>query len=256
MEMTGQQRIAAAPQRVWDALLDPAILKECIPGCQSLDKDGDRMKATVAIKIGPISAKFAGAISLMDQDPPRSCRIVGEGQGGTAGFAKGEAKVKLEGQDGATILTYSVDAQVSGRLAQVGGALIDATAKRLAASFFKRFGELVEVPAAAAAAPIPEAPTSAAMQKAPAAATPATEMLVVKGPTSPSVLLVAVALAAIIGFLIGRGQGGGSEWMGVEIGLLLVLIVGAGFWAGKGSATPIVVLDAAQVARLLREQNR
>jgi carbon monoxide dehydrogenase subunit G len=256
MEMTGQQRIAAAPQRVWDALLDPAIMKECIPGCQSLDKDGDRMRAVVAIKIGPISAKFAGAISLTEQEPPRSCRIVAEGQGGNAGFAKGEAKVKLEGQDGATVLTYTVDAQVSGRLAQVGGALIDATAKRLAASFFKRFGELIDVqmagPAPATAPVI--VPPSASGQTAPAGVPPVVDVPARKSAGTPVAWILAVAVAAIVGFLIGRGQGSGSDWMGIAVGLLLMVVAAAGFLVGKGAAAPVVILDAAQVARLLRER--
>jgi hypothetical protein len=215
------------------------------------------MKAVVAIKIGPISAKFAGAISLMDQDPPRSCRIVGEGHGGNAGFAKGEAKVQLEGEDGATVLTYTVDAQVSGRLAQVGGALIDATAKRLAASFFKRFGELVEVPAAEPPAAAPtHAPADAAASapRTPAAAAPVVDRPAPKSAGTPTAWILAVALAAVIGFLVGRGQGAGSDWMGIAIGLLLVLVAFAGFCVGKSAAAPVVVLDTAQVARLLRER--
>ncbi|CAN7379459.1 carbon monoxide dehydrogenase subunit G [Phenylobacterium sp. LjRoot225] len=153
MKMTGEQRIAASRQAVWEALNDPEVLKQCIPGCQSLEREADeRLKATVAIKVGPIGAKFAGAVTLSDLDPPNAYRISGEGQGGVAGFAKGGAEVRLVDDEGATRLTYDVQAQVGGRLAQLGGAVIDATAKQLAGAFFKRFGEIVARPSEAAAA--------------------------------------------------------------------------------------------------------
>lgn len=258
MEMTGQQRIAAVPQRVWDVLLDPAVLQECIPGCQSLEKDGDRMRAAVVIKIGPIGAKFSGAISLTEQDPPRSCRIIGEGQGGNAGFAKGEAKVKLEDQGGTTVLSYTVSAQVSGKLAQVGGALIDATAKRLAANFFKRFGEIVERPETESVATTPSVDESSRVTAHSPGATPApvADMPLTKNAGAPMTWILAVALAAIVGFLVGRGQGGGSDWMGIAIGLLIMLVAVAGFFVGKGTATPFLVLDAAQVSHLIDGHDR
>lgn len=148
MKMTGEQRIAASREQVWQALNDPDVLKQCIPGCQSLEWEGHgRLKASATIKVGPISAKFAGAVTLSDLDPPSAYTISGEGQGGAAGFAKGAAYVRLTDEDETTLLVYEVDAQVGGRLAQLGGAVIDATAKQLAGSFFKRFGEVVARPA-------------------------------------------------------------------------------------------------------------
>jgi carbon monoxide dehydrogenase subunit G len=146
--MTGEQQIAAARERVWKALNDPDVLRQCIPGCQSLEWESEaRLKASVTIKVGPISAKFAGAVTLSDLDPPSAYMITGEGQGGAAGFAKGGARVRLAEDGETTLLVYEVEAQVAGRLAQLGGAVIDATAKQLAGSFFKRFGQLVAQPA-------------------------------------------------------------------------------------------------------------
>jgi carbon monoxide dehydrogenase subunit G len=109
MKMNGEQRIAAPRARVWEALNDPEVLRQCIPGCQSLEKEADdRLKATVQIKIGPIGARFNGAVTLSELDPPNSYVISGEGQGGTAGFAKGSARVSLTDEGDATHLTYSL----------------------------------------------------------------------------------------------------------------------------------------------------
>jgi carbon monoxide dehydrogenase subunit G len=145
MQMSDSQRIPAPKQQVWDALNNPEILKQCIPGCQSLEMSApNEMTATVVLKVGPVKATFGGKVTLSDLDPPRSYRISGEGSGGIAGFAKGGALVKLS-EDGpdATILSYEVDAQIGGKLAQLGGRLIDSTAKKLAGQFFSSFGELV-----------------------------------------------------------------------------------------------------------------
>ncbi|MCL8382897.1 MULTISPECIES: SRPBCC family protein [Xanthobacter] len=142
MDMNGEQRIPAAQDLVWRALNDPEILKVCIPGCQELVKSSDtQMSATVVLKVGPVSARFEGAVTLSDLDPPNSYRISGEGQGGMAGFAKGEAVVRLEADGNDTILRYEVNAQVGGKLAQLGARLIDATAKQMSAAFFRRFAE-------------------------------------------------------------------------------------------------------------------
>ena len=129
MDMTGERRIPASRDVVWQALNDPEILKASIPGCESMEKLGENeLKATAAVKIGPIAARFTGKVNLLDLDPPHSYRIEGEGQGGVAGFAKGGAVVRLA-QDGAeTVLTYEVKAQVGGKIAQLGARLIDATA--------------------------------------------------------------------------------------------------------------------------------
>lgn len=145
MDMTGERRIAAPRQVVWDALNDPAVLKASIPGCESLEKTSDsQMKATASVKIGPISARFTGNVQLTDIDPPNGYSIGGEGQGGVAGFAKGGAKVALADDAGATLLRYEVHAQVGGKLAQLGARLIDATSKQMADAFFTRFSAQVE----------------------------------------------------------------------------------------------------------------
>jgi carbon monoxide dehydrogenase subunit G len=144
MDMTGERRIPATREKVWAALNDPDILKASIPGCETLVKESDTdLRATASVKIGPISAKFAGKVQLLDLDPPNGYRIAGEGQGGVAGFAKGGATVNLTQDGEATILTYDVKAQVGGKIAQLGARLIDATAKQMADAFFDRFAALV-----------------------------------------------------------------------------------------------------------------
>jgi uncharacterized protein len=151
MDMTGERRIPAPRQTVWNALNDPAALKASIPGCESLEKLSDtELKATASVKIGPIAARFAGKVNLLDLDPPTSYRIEGEGQGGVAGFAKGGAIVKLADDAEGTLLTYEVKAQVGGKIAQLGARLIDATAKQMADAFFTRFANEVVGPAPAA----------------------------------------------------------------------------------------------------------
>ncbi|KRR27084.1 carbon monoxide dehydrogenase [Bradyrhizobium lablabi] len=145
MQMNDSQRIPASKEEVWAALNDPEILKQCIPGCQSLDMSSPtEMTATVVFKVGPVKATFGGKVTLSDLDPPNSYRISGEGSGGVAGFAKGGALVRLEsGAPDITVLHYEVDAQIGGKLAQLGARLIDSTARKLAAEFFKSFGEVV-----------------------------------------------------------------------------------------------------------------
>jgi uncharacterized protein len=144
MQMNDSQRIPASKQKVWEALNNPDVLKQCIPGCQSLEMSApNEMTATVVLKVGPVKATFGGKVTLSDLDPPSSYRISGEGSGGIAGFAKGSAEVKLS-EDGpdATILSYQVDAQIGGKLAQLGGRLIDSTARKLAGQFFSSFSGL------------------------------------------------------------------------------------------------------------------
>ncbi len=166
MDMTGSERIAAPRERVYEALNDPEILKAAIPGCESIEKTSDTaMTATVVTKVGPVKAKFQGAVTLSDFDPPNGYTISGEGKGGPAGFAKGGAKVRLEDDDGATILHYEVKADVGGKLAQLGSRLIDSTARKLSGEFFSRFAEIVAEPAAEAA---PEVAAQAAPAAAPA----------------------------------------------------------------------------------------
>ena len=145
MDMTGERRILAPRRVVWDALNDTVTLKASIPGCESLEKTGDnQMKATAAVKLGPISARFNGAVTLSDIDAPNSYTITGEGQGGVAGFAKGGAKVFLTDDAGATLLRYEVNAQVGGKLAQLGARLIDAAARQMAEQFFTKFSDEVQ----------------------------------------------------------------------------------------------------------------
>ncbi len=145
MDMTGERRIPAPRARVWEALNNPDVLKASLPGCEVLEKEADdKLKAVLAVKIGPISARFTGKVQLQDLDPPNSYRIEGEGQGGVAGFAKGGANVRLA-DDGpaATLLSYDVKAQVGGKIAQLGARLIDASAKQMADAFFDNFSNAV-----------------------------------------------------------------------------------------------------------------
>jgi carbon monoxide dehydrogenase subunit G len=144
MDMSGSHRIPAAREKVWAALNDPDILKACIPGCESLEKTSDtEMTAAVTTKIGPVKAKFKGAVTLENIKAPESYTIVGEGKGGVAGFAKGSADVSLAEDGDGTVLTYEAKAQVGGKLAQLGSRLIDSTAKKMAEDFFSKFTELV-----------------------------------------------------------------------------------------------------------------
>jgi carbon monoxide dehydrogenase subunit G len=141
----GEERISAPVQKVWEALNDPEVLKICIPGCQSLEKKSDTdLAATVVLKIGPIKAKFLGAVKLKNLKPPHSYTIEGEGQGGIAGFAKGGADVTLtEESAGVTVLNYAAKADVGGKIAQLGSRLITSTSKKLAGEFFSTFNAKV-----------------------------------------------------------------------------------------------------------------
>jgi carbon monoxide dehydrogenase subunit G len=145
MQMNDSQRIPVSKEKVWAALNDPQVLKECIPGCQSLEMSSPTdMTATVVFRVGPVKATFGGKVTLSDLDPPNSYRISGDGSGGVAGFAKGGATVRLESESPeVTILHYDVDAQIGGKVAQLGQRLIDSTAKKLAGEFFAAFGAVV-----------------------------------------------------------------------------------------------------------------
>jgi uncharacterized protein len=145
MQMIDSQRIPASKETIWAALNDPEILRRCIPGCQALEMTTpNEMTATVVIKLGPVKATFGGKVSLSDINPPNSYRISGEGSGGIAGFAKGGASVRLEKEDlEMTILHYQVDAQIGGKLAQLGSRLIDSTAKKLAGAFFENLATAI-----------------------------------------------------------------------------------------------------------------
>jgi uncharacterized protein len=153
MDMTGTQHIEAPRDLVWVALNDVEVLRQSIPGCESIEKVSDtEMNAKVTLRVGPVKATFTGKVTLSDLDPPNGYTITGEGSGGAAGFAKGSAVVRLVENAGATNLNYEVKAQIGGKLAQLGSRLIDATSKKLATEFFEKFGDAVAPPAEPAAA--------------------------------------------------------------------------------------------------------
>jgi len=144
MELTGEERIAASRDTVWKALNDPEILRACIPGCESLEKISDtELEATVGVKIGPVKTRFNGKVELTNLNPPSSYTISGEGKGGVAGFAKGGADVVLTDEGNETVLAYTVNADVGGKIAQLGSRLIASTSKKLATQFFENFNAAV-----------------------------------------------------------------------------------------------------------------
>lgn len=198
MNLSGEYRLPLPRTVVWDGLNDPEILKQCIPGCEELTETEDNgFAAKVGLKIGPMTARFTGKVTLSDIDPPNGYKIAGEGQGGVAGFGKGSAIVKLaEDGAGGTILTYTADSQVGGKMAQLGSRLIDATAKKLADEFFGKFAATVAPPAAAGAA----APETPAHPQTPENAAPQT------GGLPQSVWIAAlVAAVAIVLWMVLRG---------------------------------------------------
>jgi len=144
MEMKGEQLLPAPQQTVWKALNDPEVLKACVPGCESITPAGDNAYEVLMVaRVGPVSAKFKGKLTLSDINPPNSYSISFEGQGGAAGFAKGGAQVQLNAEDGKTKLVYQAKANVGGKLAQIGSRLVDAAAKKVADEFFKNFNAKV-----------------------------------------------------------------------------------------------------------------
>ena len=145
MTMSGEVQLAASRNVVWEKLNDPAVLKSCIPGCEELETTEEGgFRATAKIKVGPVSARFKGKVTLSDLDPPNGYKISGEGEGGVAGFAKGGATVALTDKDGGTLLTYNVEAQIGGKLAQLGQRLINGSAKKIADEFFSNFAKAVQ----------------------------------------------------------------------------------------------------------------
>ena len=163
MEMTGAQIIPALQAEVWRGLNDPEILKACISGCESIEKlTGTEYAIVTTAAIGPVKAKFRGKLLLADLDPPNSYSLSFDGQGGAAGFAKGSAKVSLTTEAAGTRLSYTVKAQVGGKLAQIGSRLIDGVAKKLADDFFAAFNQKMAGPAPVAAEPSAEAAPGAA----------------------------------------------------------------------------------------------
>lgn len=224
MQMTGEQHVAAPRQRVWEALNDPAVLAACIPGCQSLEREGDdRFAAVAEVKIGPIGARFKGAVTLSEIDAPNSYVLSGQGNGGIAGNARGRAQVRLADDGAGTRVSWTVDAEVGGRMAQLGGPIIDATARQLAGQFFRKFGEVVT--GGLPAAPAPAAAGAAGAAPAPAAAA-----------GSPSTLpwLAVIVVALIAGYLFGQAH----VPFGAIIGLvgIVALALAIGVRLGRGGS--------------------
>jgi len=151
MTMSGEVQLTAPREAVWTALNDPAVLKACIPGCEELEKteDAEGFRAVAKLKVGPVSARFKGRVTLSDLDPPNGYKITGEGEGGVAGFAKGGATVGLTDNEGGTLLHYDVEAHIGGKLAQLGQRLINGSAKKLADEFFANFSKAVQADAEA-----------------------------------------------------------------------------------------------------------
>jgi uncharacterized protein len=198
MNLSGEYRLPMPRTLVWDGLNDPEILKQCIPGCEELTKTEDNgFAAKVGLKIGPMTARFTGKVTLSDIDPPNGYKIAGEGQGGVAGFGKGSAIVKLaEDGEGGTILTYTADSQVGGKMAQLGSRLIDATAKKLADEFFGKFAAVVAPPPVVAESSAAIAPE---MPQTPAASPPPTGGL----PQSVWIAALVAAVAALLWMVLG-----------------------------------------------------
>ena len=200
MDMTGEFRIPAPREAVWKALNDPEILKQCIAGCEELQKTSDtEFVAKVTARVGPVKASFAGKVTLSDLDPPNGYKITGEGQGGAAGFARGGAEVHLEPDGDGTLLKYSVNAAIGGKLAQIGARLIDGTARKMAGDFFAKFAEIVGGGQTAAATQGQPAPSAA--PAAPAAAMEGSPSAGLKPWVWVSALVV---LALILLFYYGR----------------------------------------------------
>ena len=221
MQMTGEQHVAAPRQRVWEALNDPAVLAACIPGCQSLEREGDdRFAAVAEVKIGPIGARFKGAVTLSEIDAPNSYVLSGQGSGGIAGNAKGRAQVRLADDGAGTRVSWTVDAEVGGRMAQLGGPIIDATARQLAGQFFRKFGEVVT--GGLPAAPVAAGAVTASSE--PAAA------------STPSALpwLAVIVVALIAGYLFGQAH----VPFGAIVGLvgIVALALAVGVRLGRGGS--------------------
>ncbi|RYF16191.1 MAG: carbon monoxide dehydrogenase [Comamonadaceae bacterium] len=175
MDMQGSRHLAVTQQQAWDALNDPEVLKACIPGCEKVEATGENQYAmAMAVRIGPVAARFNGRIQLLDVQPPNSYTLHFEGQGGPAGFGKGTARVNLAPpvEGGGCELGYTAQAQVGGKIAQVGQRLVDGVAKSMAEDFFKRFDEEMQrrhpqAYAAEAALPPPSVPEAAAGRRIP-----------------------------------------------------------------------------------------
>ena len=206
MDFSGDYRIPASPIRVWEALNDPAVLQGCIAGCKSLERtSGNEFKAVVHVKVGPVSALFKGNVVLSNLDPPRAYTLTGQGQGGSAGFAKMSARVSLD-EDGAdTLVRYSAKADIGGKLASIGSRLVQTIAKKNADDFFSAFARTLGGSGIPEAAPVP----------AQTLAEPGKDAGAQEGTTEPPAALgrklvplwwtiVAAGLGGVAGFVLGR----------------------------------------------------
>jgi uncharacterized protein len=213
MDMTGEFLIPAPRRKVWDALNDPEILKQSIPGCEEIEKlSATELAAKVTAKVGPVKARFGGKVTLSDLDPPNGYKITGEGSGGAAGFAKGGATVRLSDDGDGTKLNYVVEAHVGGKLAQIGSRLIDATARKMAEEFFTRFSSIVggaEAPALSAAAAEAQPRKAVTVDTAAAKPTPASMPAAPAGMRLPPAAWVAglAILAVLLLYFVTRGAG-------------------------------------------------
>lgn len=201
MKLNGEHHIPASRQTVWEALNDADMLRACLPGCETLEKISDtEMTAKITTKIGPVKATFTGAVTLSDLDPPNGYKLKGEGQGGAAGFASGSASVNLSEQDGGTLLHYEVEANVGGKLAQIGSRLIDSVTKKLAAQFFTSLVEKLSPGDETEAAPQTSESVGSA-EGAPARATPAATAASIPKRGIPTPIWV-VGIIGVVGVLI------------------------------------------------------
>ncbi|MBP6010755.1 MAG: carbon monoxide dehydrogenase subunit G [Alphaproteobacteria bacterium] len=196
MDMSGEYKIAAPRARVWAALNDPAILRQAIPGCEELNKLSDtELEATAKAKIGPVSARFKGKVVLSNLNPPEGYTLTGEGSGGAAGFAKGEATVTLVEDGDATILRYVVKAAIGGKLAQLGQRLVDGAAKKMADEFFDKFAEL-------SGGKVPPPPTELRADKPLPPANDNRGSRMVEPPTWLPLAIIGAAIVAVLIFLL------------------------------------------------------
>lgn len=241
MDITGEYLIPTDRETVWKAINDPQLLKACIPGCQELEEtdegEGGGYAAKVQAKIGPVKAVFNGHVRLEDVVVPESYTIIGEGKGGAAGFAKGNAKVHLEAVDaGNTKLTYTADAQVGGKLAQLGSRLIQGTARKYADDFFAnltaRIAPQEAEPAATTGMGVGTGDAGAPKEPHPAQATAAERAGGQAAAASPEQPLAAHAAASATAGRAATGQGGLPRWMwwagGAVLALVIILIFSGG----------------------------
>ena len=206
MDFSGDYRIPASPIRVWEALNDPAVLQGCIAGCKSLERtSGNEFKAVVHVKVGPVYALFKGNVVLSDLDPPRAYTLTGQGQGGSAGFAKMSARVSLD-EDGAdTLVRYSAKADIGGKLASIGSRLVQTVAKKNADDFFSAFARTLGGSGIPEAAPVP-AQTLAEPGKDAGAQQGITEPVAALGRKLVPLwwIIVAAGLGGVAGFVLAR----------------------------------------------------